>query len=910
MTEGNDGTRRQAVLLVDGSALAYRAHFAMARSGLSLADGTPIGAVFGFANDLHRLLGSIAPTHAAVVFDTKDPTFRHALYPDYKVTREKMPDELVVQLPWLDRVAEALGFAVLRQPGHEADDVIGTLAKRASAAALPTVIVTGDKDLCQLVDDHVRIWVPARDGGAPTELDAAGVVNRLGVPPHRVVDFLSLVGDASDNAPGVPGVGEKTAITLIERFGGLDDVLAHAAEVDKPKLRESLMNNREVAELTRKLVTIDTDCPLPATFESLAFAGPKMGDAAALFGKLGFRTLGKAYAEAPKPVAAVYRIIRTETELNALLAELSTADLVALDTETTSIDPLEGVLVGVSVSTKDGDAAYVPMNLDPAVVEDPPGASFRGAATLARLKPWIEDVSKRKCGQNAKYDILVFRQHGVRPAGYVTDTMLASYLLEPGSREHNLDALALRHFNYTKIATEELLGKGPNALTMDLLPVDEVGKYACEDADFTRRLAVRFLPEIDAASLRPLHDSVEMPLVGVLADMEETGVRVDRDALKKMARELEAEAERLGDAIREIAGRDFNPNSPKQLGEWLFETMKVHEAVGYKPKRTKTGWGTSAEVLEELTDVPLVRQIIEYREVSKLVSTYVLPLPDLVRRDGRIHTSFNQAVAATGRLSSSNPNLQNIPIRKESGRRIRAAFLPTDDAHVLLSADYSQIELRLLAHFAKDEALLLAFREGRDIHRETAARVFGVAPDSVDAATRARAKAVNFGVLYGMGPNRLARETGLTLDEAKAFIARYFDAFPKVRGFLDGLKDEARRTGMVTTILGRRRPIPEITSPNGMLRSQAENMAVNTPIQGSAADLIKVAMIRVAGALASGGLASKLVLQVHDELLLDVAVSELDTVKALVRDGMENAFALDVPLKVDIGTGASWLEAH
>jgi DNA polymerase-1 len=732
-----------------------------------------------------------------------------------------------------------------------------------------------------------------------------------GVEPAQVADVLALMGDASDNAPGVPGIGEKTAKKLVAQFGDVERVLAQGPSASSPKIAAALRDHADLARLTRRLVEIKRDVPGLPSVDALAYAGPDRAAAEAFFREFEFKGLAEAFAPPRAALARDYRTVATAEELDRLVAELAAAPLVSVDTETTSLKPLEAALVCVSLSAADGVAWCVPLRADPPVVPDAPDAPFRGAAVLARLKPFLEDPRPTKCGQNAKYDALVLRRHGVRLRGLVTDTMIASYLIDPSRREHNLDALTLDRFGHRKIRTDELIGRGKDELTMDLVPLEHLAEYACEDADFTRRLAAAFLPELDEKGLRKLHDEVELPLLDVLADMEETGVRVDRPLLRKLAAEWAAVAEKLAEEIRVLADDPgFNPGSPKQLGELLFDRMKVHEAVGYRPKRTKTGYATGQEILEELGDVPLVGKILEWRSTAKLVSTYVAPLPELAGEDGRIHTHFNQAVAATGRLSSSDPNLQNIPIRTERGRRIRKAFLPTDADGVLISADYSQIELRLLAHFSEDEALVGAFRAGRDIHRETAARVFGMKPEDVDPGVRSRAKAVNFGVLYGMGPQRLARETGLTIDEAKAFIERYFDAFPRIRGYLDGLKESARRLGYATTILGRRRPIPDLGSPNGMLRSQAENMAVNTPIQGSAADLIKVAMVRVHRRLAESGLRTKLVLQVHDELVLDAPAAEAERAERLTAECMEGVAALQVPLKVDVGRGPSWLEAH
>jgi DNA polymerase-1 len=898
------------LVLVDGSALAYRSHYAMARSGLSRADGLPTGATYGFTSELNRLLKEIRPTHAAVVFDSREPTFRHQLYKEYKATRQRMPDELAGQLELIRECAEALGVKVLTLPGCEADDLVGSIAVKARDQGLSVWIVTGDKDFLQIVDDKIRVYQLSRPSSVAAVIDRAGVVERFGVPPERVVDVLALMGDSVDNAPGVPGVGEKTALRLVQQYGSLDAVLSEGPKSESKKLAETLATSRDVALLTKNLVTLKLDCPVPFPIDDMLWKGADPETASRLFRSLEFKNLAAEFVPKPKPVAKDYRQVTTEAELDALVAELLKADLVSVDTETTALSQRRAVLVGLSFSMSPGAAWYVPLNANPRIIPDPPDSPFWGVKVLERLKPFLEDPRPTKCGQNAKYDILILRVHGVRMRGLRTDTMIASFLIDPTQREHGLDALSMRHFEYQKVRTQELIGRGRDEMSMDLVPVEHVSEYACEDADFTRRLADLFLPRLEEAGVRALHDDVEMPLLMVLADMEEKGVRVDRQLLKKMAQEWCGDVERLQESIRKIAGPDFNPNSPKQLGELLFDELKVHEQVGYKPKRTKTGWATGQEVLEELAEVEICKLILEFRSVSKLVSTYVLPLPDLVRESGRIHTSFSQTVAATGRLSSSDPNLQNIPIRTEAGKKIRLAFLPSADDWELLSADYSQIELRLLAHFAKDENLIGAFRDGRDIHRETAARVFNLKPELVDATARSRAKVINFGLLYGMGPQRVAQETELTLDEAKTFIERYFSAFPRVRGYLDSLKEMARTEGYVATILGRRRPIPDIHSPNNMLKSQAERLAVNTPIQGSAADLIKVAMVRIHEMLRERKMRSHLILQVHDELLLDCPKAELADVMALVKHEMEHVWDLLVPLRVDLGHGANWLAAQ
>mgnify|MGYP001365124876 CR=1 FL=1 len=903
----------ESLLLLDGSALAYRAHFAMAKSGLSNGAGLPTGATFGVAMEMERLLKRIHPRYAALVMDTKEPTFRHLKYPDYKATRDRMPDELAEQLPWIKDVARALGVPVLELPGFEADDLMGTLAKEADRQSIPVLLVTGDKDFFQLVTDRVLIYNVLKRDQEVLVLDPVGVREHFGVAPDQVVDVLALMGDSSDNVPGVPGIGEKTAKRLIAQFGSLDALLAYQGPDLSPKLSETLKNNRDRAELCRELVTIDTNVPLGVPISDLRYEGPNVTVAAETFQRLDFRTLAASYASqvaAKDAPPKNYRVVRTEAELDACLERLRQAPLVAVDTETTGLNPRACHIVGFSFSCAPNEAWYVPLNQHPPVVPAPEDSPL-GQGVVNKLKPFLESAEGKFCGQNVKYDMLLMRNHGIDLSLPRIDTLIAAYLLEPHERERNLDALTLRHFGHTKIKTESLIGKGKDQLTMDLLPIDDVGEYACEDADYTYRLADRFLPRLSQEGLLHLHDDIEVPLIRVLADMEAHGVRVDKDRLRAMAAQMQREVDALLLEIEAAAGRPFNVNSPKQLGELLFDELKIHEALGYKPRRTSTGWATGQEVLDALSGHPLPDLILKYRSRSKLLGTYIRPLPELVDPfTGRIHTSYNQTVAATGRLSSSDPNLQNIPIRTEAGKAIREAFLPSRDDHVLLSADYSQVELRIMAHMSKDQAMIDAFLRGEDIHRDTASRVFQVPLDQVDSLMRSRAKAINFGLMYGMGASRLAEETGMTPKESKEFIERYFGAFPAVREFVESLKEFTRQNGYALTLSGRKRPIPDIHSSNGMLRNAAENMAINTPIQGTAADILKIAMVSIHRRLKSEGLLGRMILTVHDEIVLDLPEAELAQVKSLVTECMESAMTLLVPLKVDMGIGKNWLLAH
>ncbi len=914
--------QRERLFLLDGTALAYRAYFAFLRARLSDQRGRPTGAVYGFVATLLRLLKEEQPDHIGVCFDPPGPTFRHERYPEYKATRERMDDDLRAQMPVLREVVRAFNIPVLEVPGFEADDVLGTVAASASQRGIETYIVTGDKDLCQCVDEHVRIYNILKPGEATEVLDEAGVTEAWGVPPNRVIDVLALMGDASDNVPGVPGIGKKTAVKLINAIGSVADILAVAEADDKSRIksdnmRAKLRDHRDLAVLSLELVTIDAEVPVDVAFDDLRLGDRNEDEVTRLFQELNFtRLLQRITAVSAKQEEHDYRIVKTDTELAAMIETLRKSDLVSVDSETTGLDPLRAQLVGLSFSVQEQTGWYVPFNLDGPLTG---GGLFDGLAGpsedakrfLETLRPFLEDPNVRKTGQNAKYDVLALRTAGIDVQGYVFDTMIASFVLDPGARQHNLDALALRHFGYKKIPTSELIGSGKKQTTMDQLPVDQVGEYACEDADFTYRLARRFEPRIADESVGDLFRDVEMPLLPVLADMEWSGVRIDVDHLATMSTDLLARSEALKAQIWEIAGKEFNVNSPKQLGPILFDELGIQGRK--KVRKTRGGdYATDERTLSVFAEAPVVSKLLDYRSLVKLRGTYTEALPKLVNpRTGRLHTSYSQVGAITGRLASSDPNLQNIPIRTEDGRQIRRAFVPRGEGWSLLSSDYSQIELRILAHLSEDKALCAAFERGEDIHTATASRVFGFAPALVTPEVRSRAKAINFGIVYGMGATRLAQDTGMTRKEASAFIEAYFNAYPGVNAYLEKQKGDARANGVVSTLLGRIRDVRGLyESDRPRIQATADNVAVNTPIQGSAADIIKVAMIRLHRRLAADGLQSKMLLQVHDELVFDVAPGELETVSALVKSEMEGAHELRVPLLVDMGHGPDWLTAH
>jgi DNA polymerase-1 len=899
------------IFLLDGSALAYRSHFALARSGLTSPNGEPTGATYGFTMTLRRILETESPDLIAACFDPPGKTFRHERYAEYKGTRQKMPEELVHQQKHLRDVVRAHDVPLFEVPGYEADDVIGTLARQAEAAGWDVSIVTGDKDFMQLVGDKIRLYnVFKKDQDVVIE-GLQAVQDKFGTTPDHVCDVLAIMGDASDNIPGVKGIGEKGATKLIAEFGSVSGLLERLDEV-KGKTKEKIEQDRDALLLSLDLVRIRTDVQLDPGFEGIRPAEPDDAALSALFHELGFQSLVKSVAQKTSETEERdYHLIRTAEELEAMVQELTQAGAFAWDTETTSLFAMEAELVGLSFSAAERRAFYVPFNLDPPILPGGP------TALLEALTPLLTDPALKRCGQNTKYDSVVLAAHGVRVPPPAFDTMVASFCVAGSTRRHGLDELALTYFDLKKIPTKELLGTGKKQTTMDKVDIERVGEYAAEDADVTWRLKQVLERELKDGGVEELYYDLELQLVPVLAAMEERGILLDVELLGRLAEETEAELTTHMHKVQELAGRNFNVNSTKALGEVLFEELRIQDQAGVKRvKKTKTGWATDhATLSEKYGEVEIVRELLEYREVQKLKSTYLDPLPGYAHpRTGRVHCSFSQVSAATGRLASSEPNLQNIPIRTERGRKLRAAFIPPPpDKHgewVLLSADYSQVELRVLAHLSDDRELIRAFAEGRDIHTSTAAVVFDVMEGLVTREMRSRAKAVNYGLLYGMGASRLARETKLSVPEARQFIERYFKSFPNVRGFIDGVLEGTREKGYAETLLGRKRRIPEIRSEDARTRAGAENAAVNTPVQGSAADIIKRAMINLERRLTESPLAGRMLLQVHDELLLELPASELEETSALVRDCMENAVPLKVPLQVDLGSGPSWLEAH
>ena len=912
---------RKKLFLIDGSHLAYRAYFAFIRRPLINSKGEDTSAAFGFAQSVLKILKEENPDYIAVVFDTPEPTFRHKQCPEYKATREKMPDEMADQLPRIRQVIETLGIPIIEVPGYEADDVIATLARKAEEKGIESYLVTGDKDFFQLVNKHIKVYRPQHTGDAVDIVDEEWLQKKWGLRPEQVIDYLAIVGDTSDNIPGIKGLGEKAAKALMQKYGTLEEILAAKETLPGKRWKTALDRYADAGILSKKLVTIDTRVPVDTDVEKFKVKNGNEEAVIELFKQLEFRSLIDRYFSNKKELAQNYKTIATREALRGLIIQLKKAADFVFDLETTHIDPLRAHLVGFSFAWHEGEAYYVPVaagERENAVSIGPLFQSMQSASqkdqkglplkkVVEALKPLLEDPQLKKCGQNIKYDMLALTRLDIQVQGVDFDTMVASYLINPSSHQHNLDNLSFEYLNYRKIPTSALIGKGKNQLSMREVSVEKVAFYACEDADMTLRLRNILEPKLKKAELYDLFKQVEMPLVTVLVTVEKNGVALDTKLLKDLSVRVGKQLDQLEEEIYDMAGERFNINSTQQMSKILFEKLKLPRA-----KRTKTGYSTDVSVLEELAKIhPIPQKLLEYRQLAKLKSTYIDALPKLINPEtGRVHTSYNQTVAATGRLSSSDPNLQNIPIRTELGREIRKAFIPGKKDHVILDADYSQIELRIMAHLSGDENLLATFENDEDVHTRTAALVFGVEPEEVTPDLRRRAKEINFGIMYGMGPYGLASRLEISTEEAQQFIFNYFAKYPGVQDFIQHTIEEARKKGYVTTLLNRRRYLPEIHSENRRMREFAERTAINTPIQGTAADLIKVAMINIHNRLKKEALKSLMIMQVHDELVFEVPESEVALMKKLVREEMEGAIHLNTSIKVDLGVGANWLESH
>ncbi|OHD63313.1 MAG: DNA polymerase I [Spirochaetes bacterium RBG_13_51_14] len=902
---------KKRLFIIDGHALCYRAYYAFIRNPLVNSDGQNTSAIFGFARMLLKLIADQKPDYLAVAFDPPRKSFRFALYPEYKANRQKMPDDLRSQIEEIKRMIEVLGITRIEEADFEADDVLGTVAKRYGSRDLEVMLVTGDKDAYQLVDGNVKIY-NNKKGISEYEVYGAGdVESMLGVRPEQVVDYMALAGDSSDNIPGVKGIGEKSAQKLIAAYGTLDNLYANIEKISG-KQKEMLIRDRDMAYLSRDLATVRTDLSIGLDIETLRFEELPPDKAVPYFKKLemgsiirdffGSEAGEEAPAEPAKKRVRACRVIRTEDELRDMISQIRLAGEVSLDTETTSLAPVEAELVGMSFSIREGEGWYVPLLSQGMFSED----YLDPSRSLELLAPLLTDASVSKIGQNIKYDRIVLMNYGIDLAGVTFDTMVASYLLAPNERRHNLDDMAEKYLNCRTVTFKELVGTGKNAVPLAEVPLDRVSEYAVEDAEVTYRLYALFRQKLADEDLVGLFRDVEMPLVAVLAEMERVGVKIDAGYFKKLEAKNRVMLGEVEEKIYDAAEQRFNINSTRELSHVLFERLRL------KPQRkTKTGLSTDIRVLESLQGShPIIDHLISYRTLSKLKNTYIDTLPNLVSpKTGRIHTSYNQTVVATGRLSSSDPNLQNIPVRDEFGKSIRRGFVP-EKGHVLMSADYSQIELRVVAHLSGDENMIRAFSEGIDIHSMTASSVFGVPLDGVTPVMRRQAKVINFATIYGVSPFGLSQQAEIGMKEAAEFIRIYFQTYPRVKEYLDTTIEFARKHGFVRTLLGRKREIPEIDSETSFRREGAERVAINTPIQGTAADMIKIAMINISDEFRKKKMETRMIMQVHDELVFEVPEEERDAVEKIVRDRMENALDLKVPIKVDIGAGKNWEEAH
>lgn len=888
---------KKKLYLIDGNSLLYRSYYGIKR--LSTSKGFPTNAVFGFISMLKKLMEREKPHYLGIVFDAKGPTIRHKAFKDYKANRKPMPEDLVIQVPVIKKILRAFNIPLYEQKNYEADDVLGSLAQRASSHNVLSVIVTNDKDIFQLVDKLTIVYNPVKE----ISLDEKKVKEHFGVSPSQVVDVLALWGDSSDNIPGVPGIGEKTSKALINQFGSLEKLLKNLDNIEKTRLQEKIKQNLEQLKLSQQLATIEKGLDVKFNLEDFSISEPNYKELIPIFQELEFSSLLAEYMKKPKSTKKHYSVIFEEKALRELIAKIKRAKFVSLDTETDSAFPTQARLVGLSFSTKPNHASYLPLRHD---YPNAPSQLTKEEA-LNLLKKVLVDPKIKKIGQNIKYDYIVLKKEGIRVQGLDLDSMILSYLLEPNWGKHNLNRLALTYLQVKAISYNDIVGKGKNEVTIDAVDIDRVAPYACQDADLTLQLSSLLWPKVKEEKLDSLYRKFELPLIEVLADMEMWGVKIDTQALKNLSSELEYELGHLRKKIYDISGEEFNLNSPQQLASILFD--KLNLPASRRTKITKS-YSTSVNILQELArDYPIAQYTLEYRKLTKLKSGYADSLPLLLNpATGRIHTSYNQTVTATGRLSSSNPNLQNIPVKGDLGRRFREAFIPSQ-GYLFLSADYSQVELRVLAHLSKDPTLIETFLHDRDIHEETAERVFGNASLLFKEEKRRRAKIINFSMIYGASAFSLAKELETSVSEAQDFIDLYYEKYPQVRLFLEKKVKDAQEKGFSETIFGRKRQVPELQHKDKMIQQAGRRIALNTPIQGSAADLMKKAMIDIWREMKRKDLKSKMILQVHDELVFEVPDAEKDEMEILVKERMENVFPLKAPLKVHLSWGVNWAEA-
>lgn len=921
--------KNKVFVIIDAFALAYKAYFAFISRPLKTKKGEPTSAVYGFMTQLLKVLESHKPDYIAVAFDSKEKTFRHEKYEAYKSSREEMPEDMIPQLERIKQIITALKIPIYILPGYEADDIIGTAVKKAEELGLLSLTITPDKDYFQLVTDKIKIVRPGKSTDEVIIYDKKKIIEELGFEPQYMIDYLALVGDSSDDIPGVPGIGPKTALPLIQQFGTIENIYDNLNKIEKESLRKKLIENRDKAFLSKELATIHTKVPLDFDFEKAKFEKPDFEKLREIFVELEFKSLYsklleiygnsnvvKTKVEEEQIVDKTsfvkddvdYRLIDNQKDLDDLIKHLKNSTEFVFDTETDGLKPYEINLAGVSFCTEEKKAFFVPIepNENVGLFSNSNRKAIPILEFVKKFKPVFEDQKIRKICQNGKYDIAVLRHQNILVKNFYFDTMLASYVLDP-DQKHNMDDLAQKYLNYKPIPLSELIGAKKDPAKIFEVEVQMLSNYSAEDADITFRLYKILDNELKKEKIEKVAYDIEFPLVPVLEDMEYEGIKIDTEALNQLSKDLEILMENYAQRIYQLAGKEFNINSTKQLQEILFDKLKLSTG-----RKTKTGFSTDARSLENLRgEHEIIDIILNYRQVAKLKSTYTDSLPNLINpKTGRVHTSFNQTGASTGRLSSIDPNLQNIPIRTDLGKEIRKAFVPRDKDHLILSADYSQIELRIMASICEDETLMRAFRNGEDIHRSTAALVFNVRPEEVTSDMRRKAKEVNFGILYGIGPFGLKTRLGIPQTHAKEIIDTYFRTFKKVKDFMDDSVLKAKEKGYAETLYGRRRYLKNINSNNRVVRQFEERVAINMPIQGTAADMIKLAMIKIHDLLDKKKYKTKMVLQVHDELVFDAHKSEIDEIKPLIKKIMEEALPLKVPVVADIGVGENWLDAH
>ena len=897
---------KKKLFIVDGYAILYRAHYALIRNPLITSYGFHTSALFGFANHIIKLINDEKPDYLVCAFDSKEKTFRHKIYSNYKANRPEMPLELQHQIPHLWEVLEAMNIPVLRKPGFEADDIIGTITNSVSESQIESYIVSGDKDFMQLINDKVFLYAPGKRNYPPVIYDRQGVIEKWGLPPEKIIDLLALMGDSSDNVPGVSGVGVKTAVKLLNEYDNIESVLDNVSKIKNKRVYDGLTNGREIAYLSRELVTIVKDVDVDTSIENFIINSFNHEDLSKKFEELEFFGLLKYLSVddvdiKTKTIEKVYKTILKIDELKELVKNVQNSDMVSIDLETTSVNPMVAEIVGVSISFKKDEGFYIP------VLYLEKNKNNFGAddlkIVLENLKDFLENDKIKKVGQNIKYDTLIFSRNGINVAGIYFDTMVAASILNPSARSYKLDMLSIEFLNYTMVPIEDLIGRGKDQITMDMVPIEKAAYYAAEDADIVLQLSQIFISKLKENKQMDFFIDIEMPLITVLTKMELEGVFVDQESLNAMSVKIGDRLDILVKDIYKISDTEFNVNSTQQLAKILFDDLKLTQI-----KKRSTAENVLKELIQE-HELPTL--ILEYRKLNKLKNTYVDALPTVINPDtNRIHSTFNQTIASTGRLSSTNPNFQNIPIRTKEGREIRKSFITQRDNWEILSADYSQIELRVMAHLSEDLELCNAFNANLDIHTRTASLIYNVSIDDVQPDMRRTAKVINFGIMYGAGPFRISQELGISRKASQEIIKEYFNQYSGVKKYISATLDKARSDNFVETLLGRRRSVWDINSQNALKRQAAERIAINMPIQGSAAELIKIAMIDVQKNIELEHMDSKLILQIHDELLFEFPVDEKDVLIPLVKESMENAMKLKVPVIVDYGSGKDWFEAH